>query len=364
MIFDFYLARRFAGTLLFVTGIFFGILVLIDLVDQVRRFEGDGVAFLSLLGLTILSVPSTLYAILPLLTIIATLTLFLSLSKTSELVVVRAAGRSGSRALLPPVLVTLVFGIFAVAVLNPMIAATDAAYEAQKETLLGDNRTELSVGNDGLWLRQGNTDGQIVIHAERASADGRVLRNVTFLGFDQSDGPSFRIAADEARLMDGNWVLANAKEWRFDMFNPELRAVRHDRLSVPSDLTAEQILDSFGAPDSISIWALPGFIDDLQQAGFSALRHQVHLQKELSVPLLLVAMVLVGATFTMGHFRGMRTGLMVLSSLTLGFALFFSQNFAQILAESGQIPILLGTWGPPAAAILLPLGLLLHLEDG
>ena len=28
------------------------------------------------------------------------------------------------------------------------------------------------------------------------------------------------------------------------------------------------------------------------------------------------------------------------------------------------IPIILAAWGPPVAALLLPLGLLLHLEDG
>ena len=48
----------------------------------------------------------------------------------------------------------------------------------------------------------------------------------------------------------------------------------------------------------------------------------------------------------------------------LGFTLYFVRNFAQILGENGQIPILLAAWAPPVAAILLPLGLLLHLEDG
>ncbi len=51
-------------------------------------------------------------------------------------------------------------------------------------------------------------------------------------------------------------------------------------------------------------------------------------------------------------------------ALGLGFTLYFIRNFAQILGENGQIPVLLAAWGPPVAAVLLPLGLLLHLEDG
>ena len=55
---------------------------------------------------------------------------------------------------------------------------------------------------------------------------------------------------------------------------------------------------------------------------------------------------------------------MVLYALVLGFSLYFIRNFAGLLGESGQLPILLAAWGPPLAAILLPMGLLLHLEDG
>ena len=55
---------------------------------------------------------------------------------------------------------------------------------------------------------------------------------------------------------------------------------------------------------------------------------------------------------------------MVLMAIGLGFTLYFIRNFAAILGENGQIPIVLAAWGPPIAAILLPLALLLHLEDG
>ena len=85
---------------------------------------------------------------------------------------------------------------------------------------------------------------------------------------------------------------------------------------------------------------------------------------ELARPLFLVAMVLVGAAFTMRHTRLGGTGIAVLTSVLLGFALYFVHNFARILGENGQIPILLAAWAPPVASILLTMGLLLHAEDG
>ncbi|TDL79492.1 LPS export ABC transporter permease LptG [Palleronia sediminis] len=364
MILQRYFARRFAVALGLTVAVFFGLLLLIELVDQVRRFEGDDVAFAAIVGLTALSVPETLYTILPLLVIIATLTLFLSLARSSELVAARASGRSALRVLGAPLVVTLVFGALAVTVLNPIVAATSTRYDAAAERLAGRAVSALSLSSQGLWLRQGDGRGQTVINAARANADGTELAAVTFLGFDGAGSPTFRIEAARAALIDGAWAIRDAKEWRFDAPNPEAGALTHEALRLPSSLTANQILDSFANPAAIPVWDLPRFIAQLEAAGFSARRHRVWLHMELAQPLLLAAMMLVGAAFTMRHTRFARTGSMVLMALTLAFALFFIRNFAQILGESGRLPVLLAAWGPPVAAALLPLGLILHWEDG
>ena len=85
---------------------------------------------------------------------------------------------------------------------------------------------------------------------------------------------------------------------------------------------------------------------------------------ELSRPLFLVALVLVASAFTMRHTRLSNTGISVLTAVMLGFSLYYIRNFAQILGESGQIPILLAAWAPPVASFLLAIGILLHMEEG
>jgi lipopolysaccharide export system permease protein len=140
-------------------------------------------------------------------------------------------------------------------------------------------------------------------------------------------------------------------------------AQTHDSLTIPSDLTQERIRDSFGQPDAISIWDLPEYVAKLEEAGFSARRHLVWFQMEMARPLFLTAMVLLGAAFTMRHARMGGTGVAVLTAVMLGFALFYIRNFAQILGENGQIPILLAAWAPPVASVLLAFGLILNMEE-
>lgn len=361
-----YFGRRFLKSFFSVLFIFFAILMLTGLIEQIRRFGGnEDAGFGTLLLLSGLAVPASLYRILPLIMILATLALFLGLARSSELVVARAAGRSAMRSLIAPITLALLIGILAVAAVNPIVAATQKQYDNVTNRLSGVAST-LSVSEEGLWLRQGSAEGQTVIRADRANLDGTTLFGVTFLGFSPDGNPTFRIEAREASLVQGAWAIKDAKEWRFDTESliPEVDSFETPALSLASNLTRNQILDSFGTPSAIPIWELPGFIARLEAAGFSARVHRTFFHMELAMPILLAAMVLVGAGFTMRHTRFGRTGMMVLAALGLGFSLYFIRNFAAILGENGQIPILLAAWGPPVAALLLPLGLLLHLEDG
>ncbi len=361
-----YFARKFASILLAVFLIFLTILMLLDVVDQIRRYDLDTITFAQALQLSALNVPAAVYRILPLVVILATLALYLNLSRTSELVVSRAAGRSALRSLIAPVLTALIAGLLCVAVFNPIVAATSKKYESLSSAYKTGRNSVLSINSDGLWLRQGDENGQMVIRARRANQEGTTLRGVTFLLLKQGYGPVFRIEAKEATLGQGVWAIKDAKRWVFDTVtgNPELSATTHQTLSLATDLTTERIRDSFGTPASIPIWELPDFIKDLDKAGFSARQHKMWLQMELALPAIFVAMVMIGAGFTMRHTRFGRIGIMVLSALSLGLALFFLRNFAQILGENGQLPIMLAAWSPPFIGIFLSLALLLHLEDG
>ena len=365
MILHLYFARRFAQSIGVVAAVLLAVVALVDLIDQTRKFSDLGIGFGQRLGLTVLNVPATLNQILPLILILATVGLFVNLARTSELVVTRAAGRSALRALVAPGMVALALGIFATTTLGPIVAATSKRYAALAETYRSGGASALAVSEDGLWLRQGGTQGQTVIRAARSNADASVLYDVTFVAYARDGGPVRRIEAASAALQAGARSLRNAKVWPLATgINPEANAVVHDVLALPSTLTLDRIRETLGTPAGVSIWDMQAFIAQLEQAGFSARRHHVWLQSELARPVFLMGMVLVAAAFTMRHTRFGGTGTAVLAAVLLGFGLYFIRSFAQILGENGQIPVLLAAWAPPLASILLALGLLLQAEDG
>ncbi|MEM6657894.1 MAG: LPS export ABC transporter permease LptG [Pseudomonadota bacterium] len=366
MILDRYFARRFLQSFVVIGSIFLTLMILIDLIEQSRRFESVDLSFGRLLQLTLLNTPAAVSEMLPLLVILSTIALFVGLARTSELVVTRAIGRSGIRALAAPVLLALAIGTLAVALLNPIAAATSEEYRRLSDSYRNDGNSALSISREGLWLRQGSGAEQSVIHARGTSnGDTLGLNDVTIITFSSDGKPTQQIVADRAELNDGTWILMQAKAWSLeDGRNPETNAEVHAQLRLPTTLTRQRILDTLGQQDSVSVYDLPQLIQDLRQAGFSTKQYEVWLQVQLARPLFLVSMVLIGAAFTMRHVRFGGTGVAVLTAVLLGFAIYFVRNFAQILGENGQLPIYVAAWAPPFAAILLSLGLLLHAEDG
>lgn len=366
MILHLYFVRRFAISFGTIFAGFLVFLLLLDVVDQIRKYDIGVISFSQALELALLNAPKAIYRILPLIVMLATLALYLGLARTSEMVITRAAGRSALRSLIAPVVSALLLGAMLVGLFNPIVAATSITYKRLTASYQSGSQNTLSISREGLWLRQATAEGQMVIHAADAENDGAVLGDVTFMALDARSQAQFRIKAEKAILAEGAWQLTNVKRWELgtDVLNPEQTSTRHDTLTLASDLTADRIRDSFGEPSDISFWDLPNFIRDLERAGFTTRRHVMWQQMELALPLLLVAMVLLGASLTMRHTRFGRTGTMVLTALGLGLGLFFLRNFAQVLGENGQIPILLAAWGPPVAGILLAMSILLHLEDG
>ncbi|MXU65712.1 LPS export ABC transporter permease LptG [Oceanomicrobium pacificus] len=362
----YYVAWRFLMGFLRVQLVVLALVVIFDGVENLRKMSRDGVAFIDIAAITLYRAPAIIEQAFPLTILISALVTFLGLSRSSELVVTRAAGVSSLRMVFVPCVIGACLGVFAILVLNPIVIATSQRAEILAAEEEGQVLTRLSLSNSGLWLRQGDASGQAVIQANRASPDGAELKRVRFFIFDEDGRIAERIEADSATLEPAQWHLRNARIWGFaaDGTEDARESYAHEDYYVPTDLTSDLILDGFAAPSSLPLTALPGFILQLEESGFSATRHRLYFQNQLAQPLFFVAMVLIGAVFSLRHVRFGHMGIMVLSAVVSGFFLYFIAVFAQSLGSAGQVPVMIAAWVPSAAAVMLALGLLLHLEDG
>ena len=365
-----YLALRLVIGMAVVGGCLTALIFLIDFVELLRTFAAKSdVPFSALLGLSLMKTPYLMEQVLPFVVLFGAILTFMQLTRNSELIVVRASGVSVWQFLAPSLTVALLFGIFIVTIYNPMSSTLYSQYEEQKSRYVSTNSSFLKVSPDGIWLRQGNADTLVVIHALNVKDRAAILEDVIVFRFAKAENENdegeyelewvSRVDAERATLEKGYWSVTNA-----NVTIKEQPAVFEAETRIETYLTKEQIQDSFASPDTISFWNLPQFIRLAEGAGFSAVPHRLHWHRVFSVPMLLCAMVLIAASFSLRLTRLGGVGKLILAGVLFGFFLYFASDVTRALGLSGNLPVIWAAWAPTVIAMLLGLATLFHLEDG
>jgi len=342
-----------------VYAIFLTLAFSIDIVDLLNRTAGHSVPTVTVVGMAVLQLPDLGQKMLPFAILLGGVFTFVRLSRSRELVATRAAGVSAWDFLLPPLTVAVLIGVFAVTLFTPISAAMFSEFAGLEARYVKGQESQLSVSMNGLWLRQGDTGQQSVIHALRVAQQGEHLEEVLVLLYGPNDRFTGRIDAQSAELKDQYWLINDA--WVSDLRGIP---VHHKTYKLPTTLTPEQIVESSTAPDALSFWDLPGYIRAAQAAGFSASRYQLYLYTLYALPALFAAMVFMAASFSLRPGRDSGMAKTILLSAACGFGVFFFQDLTLVLGRSGAVPILLAATAPALASILIGMTLVLSQEDG
>ena len=355
-----YLARRYAVAML---GTFFLCAVLIFMIDFVEVLRQSGkkgnVPATTLIWLTLLRLPAYSELLLAFAVQVGAIGALLMLSRKSELAVMRAAGMSVWQFLRPALLVALILGALSITVYNPMAAAARAEAERLFSEVFGRESNFLSAQSSGAWLRQEGADGASVVSALTVQSRGMTLLSPMIIQYNRGGQFAERIDGDRASLKDGFWEIDNAVVTRMGQ-PPE----RYATYLVSTFLSPERVRDALGTAISVSFWELPGIIEATEKAGLSTSRFRIQYELLLSRPLLLFAMVLMGATVSLRSFRSGKIQVMVVYGMLGGFGFLLMAEISRQIGVSGLVSPTLAVWTPVAVTIALSLSVLLRQEDG
>jgi lipopolysaccharide export system permease protein len=368
--FPLYIARRFLVAVLIMLTALTLLVGLFDFVELLRRAAGrQDASFAIVASIAALRLPFVATQILPFAILLGGMLAFWRLARSSELIVARAAGISAFAFLAGPAAVALIFGAIAITAVSPVSSAMLARAERLDAQFLRNTSGISALAGGRLWLRQadGGLDprgvailsGRPVAVRDLRPGEAFRLDEVSLWRLSADDRPLARVEAPSAVLANGRWIIADAV-----VFGADRMPSPAQRLEFPTDLTPARIQDSFASPDTLSFWALPAFIQVLEQAGFSAVRHRLHFQSLLALPLLAAAMALLAAGFSMRSSRRGGVAQMIGGGVAAGFALFVIDKITGEFGEAGTLPVIFAAWAPAGAGFLLATALLLHLEDG
>ncbi|MDR3435879.1 LPS export ABC transporter permease LptG [Telmatospirillum sp.] len=360
-----YICRHFVMAFFGALGVIMGLIFLFDVIELMRRTATHSdIGFNVILEMALFKLPQMVQLILPFAVMIGAMTAFWTMTRSRELVVTRSVGVSAWEILTPVLIVVLIIGVVNVTAFNPLAATLYKRYERLQDQMLlrGGAASPLQVGENGLWLRESHGDEQVVVHANAVRQEGYDLRLREVSVYVSSAGENFLygIEASLGQLDKGFFHLTEVS-----ILRPGRPVEFVPTYDFATQLTLGKIQDNFASPETISFWELPGFISFFESAGFSANRQKLYFQSLLSSPLLLMAMVLVAAVFSLKP--NLRSGgilARLVGGVVSGFVFYFFSKVVYALGLSASLPVVLSAWTPPIVTGLVGLGALFHLEDG
>ena len=326
------LALAFAGML----GIFY-IASFIDWSDNLFKGQATGVQLALFLWY---STPQYVYYVLPLAALVATLVTIGLLTRSSELIVMRACGVSLYRTAVPLLVFALLWSGALLALEETVLAQANRGAAELKHLMRGGSPRTFNV-----LARQWVTgrDGRLY-HYNYFDPRAAALNEIEIYRFDQANWRIAERTQARAAVFDRtDWRAAHG--WIRGFTDHSVTtylpfAERRLQLEAPGYFGTEQ-------PDAerMSFTDLRRYIATLKISGFDVVPFTVAMHRKLSFPFVALVMTLIGVPFavTTGR-RGALYGI----GLAIGLAICYWGLFAVFTAigSAGMLSPVLAAWAP------------------
>jgi LPS export ABC transporter permease LptG len=352
---DRYLLRQYVTFLGISLAVAAALFVVVDLLQTLDRYLRAKPPLVYIAEHFLYQLPIGLYSGLPIVMLVGTVFLYLTLTRYHELTALKAAGVSLYRASAPVLLLGLVVAVGAAIFQETLLPSLqERGEEVDKVKIRGQLPRHLRA-RTRLWLRSAESRFYRVELLSPATGE---LYGVTVLEMDREFRLVNRLDARTARWTPAGWELSQGA---FREIGPrgQVSTIRFEQTAIELPETIEEFTDIQKQPEAMSYRELREYISRLETAGFSVKKYLGDLYAKLASPLTNFIMVLIAIPFALQSPRSGRV-------FGIGLAIIIMAGYmvvdysARAFARADLLPPLLAAW--TANVIFLGVGSSLFLR--
>jgi len=329
--------RVFALTFLGLLGIFY-IATFIDLSDKLFKGQATGTQLVLFLWY---SSPQFVYYLLPLSALVSTLITIGLLTKSSELIVMRACGISLYRVAVPVITLGFVWSGALFGLEESILAQSNRQAEQLKHIMRGGSPRTFDVMNRQ-WIA--SEDGKLY-HYTYFDPRLNLLNGLSIYEFDDLGWRiKKRTQVNQAQYQNGKWEADKGWMRTFDGKTDSSVYTPFAKQSLPLEPVSYFATEQPDA-ERMSFSDLKRYIGSLRTSGFDVVPYTVALHRKVSFPFVAVVMTLIGVPFavTTGR-RGALYGIGIGIALAICYWGLFILFTA--IGAAGMLTPVLAAWAP------------------
>ena len=336
-----YLAKEFMIVIGNMVLIFFCLGFTMNLFEEINFFKDFDVGILVPILFSSLVVPSLLYNMFPFIMFISGIWFFLKIKKTDEVTAMKISGMSNLSVILVPGLLSILIGIFFITSINPVTSILVKKYEMMKGNFARDKDYLAAITENGIWIKEKSSKKNIIIRA--TNLENANLMELSIYEFDLNNNFLKRIEAESANIILKEWKLINVKVTGQD---GKIIALDTNDLTYKSKYDLNKIKTLYSNLETISFWKIKSEIELLKERGYSTKQMETKLQKSLSFPFFLLAMVLLSGVFTLGMKPKENNSYYISIAVIACVLIYFFNDFSAALGRTEKLTVEVAVWMP------------------
>ena len=335
-----YIIKNFINKILTVSLVFFSLIIILSILEEISFFKNINVNFLTPYFLVLLSAPITLFEIFPFIFLISTQFLFYDLFKKDEINLMKSNGLSNLKIIKILFLSSFLIGLLTVFFYYNAASKLKFFYTDIKNNFSNDNRYLAAVTDSGLWLKDEINDNILIIKASNIADD--YLLDVIINEFDKEFKLLRTIESKKVNIKSKLWGISDPT---INSENVSLKNV--EQLSVITNFDKEKISSMFSNISTLNLLELFDLKKDYENLGYSSDEIEIHLMKLFSTPILYAVLTILSSIIMFNFKKNKSLFFHIILGIFMSVLIYYMNFMFSSLGNNGKIPIL--------ASIFLPI---------
>jgi len=340
-----YIVNNFIKLLLLVSFIFFILVLLLNLFEELNFFKDTNEGLYYPLLLNILNAPTILINIFPFIFLISAQFLIINLIDKNELILLKNFGIDNFKLIAIISLVAFVSSLIIIIFFYNFSAKLKHLYFEIKNDFATDNKYLAVITENGIWIKDEIDANTLIINAELI--EGNNLRNVVITQFNNNFEPKKYIYGEIVDIKKNSWIIKKAI-----IIEKNVRTIE-DNFLFESNFNSEKINTLFSNLTSLTIWELFKLKDEYNSVSYSVKEIDLHLHKIYSFPIYLTILTIFASVLMLNVPFNKPKFFYLIMGIFASVLIFYINHFSSLLGENNKLPIILSVWLPHVIVSIL-----------
>ena len=322
-----------------VFSIFFIIILILNIFEQVEFFKNESLNLLYLVFLSFLNTPSIIFEILPFIFLLTAQLFFLQLIENNELEIFKYNGLDNIKIIKILGIYSFILGLIFIIIFYNISSVLKNSFLLIKNSYTNDDKYLAVITENGLWIKDQINNNINIINANKV--DNEFLVDVSITQFNKD----FKIL----RIIKSNKVDISSYEWI--VIKPKIlendESSFQDQIKLMSNFDLKKINSLFSNLYSLSIIDLINLKKSYKSLNYSVIDLNSHLYKIIIYPVYLSLITIFAAIIMLNIGYGKNTFFTITYGIFLSVIIYYINYFFNILGTNERIPLFL--------SIILPL---------